>query len=171
VMKTFIIKQANFVFQRYFSVMANPEATNVEKLKAAKDFGFLLWFFVMIGVPIDALKDLIAGRDKYPNDYVTNSLIRVFGISKYSAYEFKRDPKAMVMNYFSPVSFQVPLDVMGQLQAFYDDESKGKPETLIRYAPFSDLLYYRYGPGKESQARKRYKKSLEGEFPVELLNF
>jgi SAM-dependent methyltransferase len=171
VMKTFIIKQANFVFQRYFSVMANPQATPAERAKAVKDFGLLLVYFVMIGVPIDALKDLVAGRDKYPSDYITNSLIRVFGISKYSAYEFKRDPKAMVMNYFAPVSFQVPLDVIGQLQAFYDDESKGKPETLIRYGPFTDLVYYRYGPGKESQARKRYKKSLEGEFPVELLNF
>jgi len=171
VMKTFIVKQANFVFQKYFSVMANPEATNAEKLKAAKDLTVLLLYFILTGVPIDALKDLLAGRDKYPNDYLVNSSIRMFGISKYSAYEFKRDPKAMVLNYFSPVSFQVPLDIMGQLQAFYDDESKGKPETLIRYAPFSDLLYYRYGPGKESQARKRYKKSLEGEFPVELLNF
>ena len=171
VMKTFIVKQANFVFQRYFSVMANPNSTLAEKAKAAKDLTALLVYFILIGVPIDALKDLLAGRDMYPNDYLVNSSIRMFGISKYNAYEFKRDPKAMVTNYFMPVSFQVPLDIMGNLQAFYDDESKGKPETLQRYFPFSDLLYYRYGPGVESQERKAYKKSLEGEFPVELFNF
>ena len=171
VMKTFIVKQANFIFQRYFSVMANPNSTLAEKTKAAKDLTALLVYFILIGVPIDALKDLLAGRDMYPNDYLVNSSIRMFGVSKYNAYEFKRDPKAMVTNYFMPVSFQVPLDIMGNLQAFYDDESKGKPETLQRYFPFSDLLYYRYGPGVESQERKAYKKSLEGEFPVELFDF
>ena len=93
-MKTFIVKQTNFVFQRYGSVFApGSKATVADKIKAGQDFLLLLMFFQLVGIPIDALKDLLAGRDMYKNDYFFNSLFRIFGVSKYNTYQFQRSPK------------------------------------------------------------------------------
>tara|TARA_R110002012_G_scaffold86926_1_gene215462 strand:- start:5787 stop:6245 length:459 start_codon:yes stop_codon:yes gene_type:complete len=41
----------------------------------------------MLGVPIDLLKDLIAGRLGYWSDYMFNSTVRLAGINKYFLYK------------------------------------------------------------------------------------
>ena len=173
-MKTFIVKQANFVFQRYISVMTNKESTVGERAIAAKDLGALLMFFLLIGIPIDALKDLLAGRDMYPKDYFFNSLFRIFGISKYNSYQFQRSPTEFAFSYVSPVAIQLPFDIMGQMLAIVNEKTMADPDRLLTPLPFSDLWYYRYGPGVESQKRKRYRKLTDkDERPVdirELLN-
>ena len=167
-MKTFIVKQVNFIFQRYGSVFApGSKATVAEKIKAGQEFLLLLMFFQLVGVPIDALKDLLAGRDMYKNDYFFNSLFRIAGVSKYNAYQFERDPKAFAFSYFAPVAFQVPLDTIGQLQALVNEDTVANPERLLTPLPFSDLWYYRYGPGAKSQEKKRFKRRTEKqEFPI-----
>ncbi|MAN64936.1 MAG: hypothetical protein CMI60_23630, partial [Parvibaculum sp.] len=173
-MKTFIVKQTNFVFQRYISVMTNKESTVGERAIAAKDLGALLMFFLLIGIPIDALKDLLSGRDMYKNDYVFNSVARIFGISKYNSYQFQRDPTEFALSYVSPVAIQLPFDIMGQMLAIVNEKTMADPDRIYTLAPFSDLWYYRYGPGVESQKRKRYRKLTDkDERPVdirELLN-
>ena len=169
-MKTFIVKQVNFIFQRYGSVFApGSKATVAEKIKAGQEFLLLLMFFQLVGVPIDALKDLLAGRDMYKNDYFFNSLFRIAGVSKYNAYQFERDPKAFAFSYFAPVAFQVPLDTMGQLQALVNEDTVANPERLLTPLPFSDLWYYRYGPGAKSQEKKRFRRRTEKqEFPIDI---
>ena len=169
-MKTFIVKQVNFIFQRYGSVFApGSKATVAEKIKAGQEFLLLLMFFQLVGVPIDALKDLLAGRDMYKNDYFFNSLFRIAGVSKYNAYQFERDPKAFAFSYFAPVAFQVPLDTIGQLQALVNEDTVANPERLLTPIPFSDLWYYRYGPGAKSQEKKRFRRRTEKqEFPIDI---
>ena len=169
-MKTFIVKQVNFIFQRYGSVFApGSKATVAEKIKAGQEFLLLLMFFQLVGVPIDALKDLLAGRDMYKNDYFFNSLFRIFGVSKYNTYQFQRSPKEFAFSYVSPVAFQVPLDIMGQSMALVNEGTMADPDRLLTPIPFSDLWYYRYGPGVESQEKKRFKRRTEKqEFPIDI---
>ena len=169
-MKTFIVKQTNFVFQRYGSVFApGSKATVADKIKAGQDFLLLLMFFQLVGIPIDALKDLLAGRDMYKNDYFFNSLFRIFGVSKYNTYQFQRSPKEFAFSYVSPVAFQVPLDIMGQSMALVNEGTMADPDRLLTPIPFSDLWYYRYGPGVESQEKKRFKRRTEKqEFPIDI---
>ena len=169
-MKTFIVKQTNFVFQRYGSVFApGSKATVADRIKAGQDFLLLLMFFQLVGIPIDALKDLLAGRDMYKNDYFFNSLFRIFGVSKYNTYQFQRSPKEFAFSYVSPVAFQVPLDIMGQSMALVNEGTMADPDRLLTPIPFSDLWYYRYGPGVESQEKKRFKRRTEKqEFPIDI---
>ena len=128
----------------------------------------------MIGVPIDALKDLIAGRDMYKNDYFWNSLFRIAGVSKYNVSKLADRPEEMLLSYALPVSFQVPMDIIGQLAAINNEDSPADPSRLVTLLPFSDLWYYRYGPGIKTQEKKRYRKITESqEAPIdieELLN-
>jgi ribosomal protein L20A (L18A) len=172
-MKTFIVKQVNFVFQRYISVITDTtgQFTAAEKAKAIKDFMLLMIYFQLIGIPVDAIKDLIAGRDMYKNDYFFNSLFRIAGISKYNTYEFQRNPTEFATSYFSPVTFQVPLDILGQIMAISNDDTMADPDRIITLLPFSDLWYYRYGAGVESQQRKVYRKGQEDEKPINIESF
>ena len=89
-MKSFILKQGNLINDRMISVIRSKTASGEEKRRAIAALIKLIFTFMMAGVPIDFIKDMIAGRDVYPEDYVDNALLRMFGLSKYNMYEARR---------------------------------------------------------------------------------
>jgi hypothetical protein len=58
---------------------------------------------------------------------------------------------------------------MGQSMALVNEGTMADPDRLLTPIPFSDLWYYRYGPGVESQEKKRFKRRTEKqEFPIDI---
>jgi hypothetical protein len=116
-MKSFQVKQLNFVVDKMLSRIFSNETTNPEKLAATKDLARLMFFMLIVGMPVDALKDLLAGRIGYLSDYVFNGIFRLAGISRYTAYSIKKEGVGeAALDYFTPVGLQQVMDVTGELQ-------------------------------------------------------
>jgi len=165
-MKSFVVKQMNLITRRYISVMFNSSLPLSQRATAAKDLIKLLFLFMLVGMPIDFLKDLIAGRDVYPSDYATNSLLRVAGISKYTLYEAQREGiGGAIKNYMTPVGIDQTFNMATDIGNILMDPSSIPDAKAVSYLPFSDLWYYRYGPGIEKQQRQRTRKRKEGVRP------
>jgi hypothetical protein len=188
-MKSFILKQGNLINDRMISVIRSKTASGEEKRRAIAELIKLIFTFMMAGVPIDFIKDMIAGRDVYPEDYVDNALLRMFGLSKYNMYEARRHGlvAAFAKAYIAPVPLSQVVVMSASLQ-----ESIGKVFTgeftgtdagkLFRdLAPMDSVWYYRYGPGfagplagkpmpgVESQRKKRQREAKDSSSIIESL--
>ena len=169
-MKSFVIKQTNLVGNRMIGKIiayTRGQASRDEAIKAILELLYLMLLFQLVGMPVDFIKDMIAGRDVYPDDYVANAFYRMFGLSKYNLYQVAEGsllPAAA--NYIVPV----PVAQIFAVAESTRDIATGKDTIaefeLIKYTPFADLLYYRFGPGAITQEKKAAKKSEKGILPL-----
>ena len=166
VMKSFVVKQVSTIFRRYVSTILDSNSSKREKARALGDLAKLFMAFALVGFPTDFLKDLLAGRDVYAGDYLTNSTMRVFGFSRYNLYELRKEGAGTVLkNYFFPVGLDQTFTIGDEIgKVIAGDEITDT--KLVPYLPFSDLWYYRYGPGIEKQQRVRTRKLKEGILPT-----
>jgi len=165
-MKSFMVKQMSLVVRKYGSVLFGRESTVRQRAEAAKDLIVLLILFQIVGLPVDFLKDLLAGRDVYPGDYSTNALLRIAGMSKYTIYQAEKEGIGGALeSYFMPVGVQQTFDMATDIGRIMTDISYIPDAKAVGYLPFSDLWYYRFGPGAEKQKKKRIRKRKEGVTP------
>ena len=166
-MKTFLVNQLNLTNDLYIKQMKEGA-----KNKDAKQFsdGFLglsklLVFMAMIGMPIDALKDFIAGRLGYLPDYAFNNTVRLFGISKYSSYKIQSEGfGSFALNFFMPVSVQQFIDVTKAAQDAIGGTPVGKTK-LPTLMPLSDVLNRIFGFTKQREQREYKRRIREGDRP------
>jgi len=188
-MKSFILKQGNLINDRMISVIRSKTASGEEKRRAIAALIKLIFTFMMAGVPIDFIKDMIAGRDVYPEDYVDNALLRMFGLSKYNMYEARRHGLAEAFGkaYLLPVPISQVVVMSASLQegigkVFTGEFTGTDAGKLIRdLAPMDSVWYYRYGPGfagplagkpmpgVESQRKKRQREAKDSSSIIESL--
>ena len=110
-MKSFMIKQLVFTKDRMLADMFGPGRTNAQRLKASKELTKLLAFMLLIGVPVDALKDLLAGRVGYLDDYLFDGVFRIAGVSRYTGYKIRSEGIGRAaFDYATPVAFQQAMD-------------------------------------------------------------
>lgn len=165
-MKSFMVKQMSLVGRKYVSVLFDRESTVSQRAVAAKDLVKLLIIFQIVGLPVDFLKDLLAGRDVYPGDYSTNALLRIAGMSKYTIYQAEKEGIGGALeSYFMPVGVQQTFDMATDIGRIMTDISYVPDAKAVGYLPFSDLWYYRFGPGVEKQKKKRIRQRREGVTP------
>ena len=166
VMKSFVVKQVSTIFRRYVSTIFDSNSSKREKARALGDLAKLFMAFALVGFPTDFLKDLLEGRDVYAGDYLTNSTMRVFGFSRYNLYELRKEGAGTVLkNYFFPVGLDQTFTIGNEIgKVIAGDEITDT--KLVPYLPFSDLWYYRYGPGIKKQERVRTRKLKEGILPT-----
>jgi len=173
-MKSFIIKQANLVNDRMISKILSRTSSGEEKGKAILELIYLIFLFQMAGIPIDFIKDMFAGRDVYPEDYVENAFFRLFGMSKYNMYILKeRGPAEFGISYIAPVPLMQALEMSKQVYFGGKKVVEGEFETedaqkIIRtLMPYDSLWYYGYGPGAKAQQDKQTRQSKErGRVPM-----
>ncbi len=162
-MKSFLVNQLNLTNDLYIQQMKT--GTRQQKAEAFIALSKLIVFMAMVGMPVDMLKDLIAGRLGYLPDYAVNNSLRIFGISKYSAYKIKRDGVgAFALNYFQPVALQQFVDVTKSVQQL----AEGTPverTKLMTLAPMSDVLNRIFGFTKQKEQREFKRRLKEGERP------
>ena len=188
-MKSFILKQGNLINDRMISVIRSKTASGEEKRRAIAALIKLIFTFMMAGVPIDFIKDMIAGRDVYPEDYVDNALLRMIGLSKYNMYEARRHGlvEAFGKAYLLPVPISQVIVMSASLQegigkVFTGEFTGTDAGKLIRdLAPMDSVWYYRYGPGfagplagkpmpgVESQRKKRQREAKDSSSIIESL--
>ncbi len=162
-MKSFLVNQLNLTYDLYINQMMN--GTRQQKAEAFLNLSKLIVFMAMVGMPVDMLKDLIAGRLGYLPDYAVNNSLRILGISRYSAYKIKRDGfGSFALNYFQPVALQQFIDITKSVQQL----AGGTPierTKLMTLAPMSDVLNRIFGFTKQKEQREFKRRLKEGERP------
>lgn len=169
-MKSFVVKQTNLVGNRMIAKIIaymRGQGSRDEALKALIELIYLMTLFQIVGIPVDFIKDMIAGRDVYPDDYVGNAFLRMFGLSKYNLYQAAEgDLFQSTVNYLAPVPI-AQVFAMGQSVR---DVASGKDTLgefeLIKYLPMNDVWYNRFGPGAITQEKKAAKKEEKGILPL-----
>jgi len=97
-MKSFVIKQANLVGNRYLAVIFSTKSSLGEKKDAILGLMYLAFLFQLVGFPIDILKALVSGRDIYQNDIAVDGLFRIAGISSFTIGKFADDPYLVLLH-------------------------------------------------------------------------
>ena len=166
-MKSFMVKQLVFTKDRMLADMFGPGRTNAQRLKASKDLAKLLSFMLLIGVPVDALKDLLAGRVGYLDDYLFDGVFRVAGVSRYTGYKIRSEGFGRAaFDYATPVAFQQAMDATGELQRVMSGERALSQSKFVAYAPYSDVINRMFGFQKVKERKTIKRKAAEGEFPL-----
>ena len=164
-MKSFLVNQINLTNDLYFSQMRNKNLSPKKTAEAFLNLSKLLVFMAMVGMPVDMLKDLIAGRLGYLPDYAFNNTVRLFGISRYSAFKIKREGiGSFALNYFLPVSVQQFIDVTKAAQDVFAGKPVGRTK-LPTLLPLSDVLNRIFGFTKQKEQREFKRRLKEGERP------
>lgn len=163
-MKSFMVTQLNYVRNEILNDMfsGDPRRATRGALELTRLMGFLL----LVGMPVDALKDFIAGRLGYLSDYVFNGIFRVAGVSKYQVYQTKKEGiGGALLGYFTPITVQQLVDYTVEIQRVMSGDKALTESKLISMAPFSDVLNRMFGFTREQQKKKYIRKRREGERP------
>jgi hypothetical protein len=166
-MKSFMVKQMVFTKDRMLNDIVNPKSTNAQRLKASKDLAKLLTFMLLIGIPVDALKDFLAGRVGYLGDYLFDGTFRIAGVSRYTGYKIRTEGVGRaVFDYLTPVAFQQAMDGTAELQRVLSGERALSQSKFVAYAPYSDVINRMFGFQKERERKTLKRKASEGESPL-----
>jgi len=166
-MKSFMVKQLVFTKDRMLNDIVNPKSTNAQRLKASKDLAKLLTFMLLIGIPVDALKDFLAGRVGYLDDYLFDGVFRIAGVSRYTGYKIRSEGIGRAaFDYATPVAFQQAMDATGELQKVMSGERAFTQSKFVAYAPYSDVVNRMFGFQKVKERKTIKRKASEGEFPL-----
>jgi hypothetical protein len=165
-MKSFMVVQLNYARNEILN-----EVFSGDKKRATQGMIRLirlLGFMLLVGVPVDAMKDFLAGRIGYMSDYVFNGIFRIAGVSKYQVYQTKREGiGSALIGYVFPISAQLLVDNTLELQRVMSGDKALTDSKLVTNAPFSDVLNRIFGFGKEKQRKKYIRRRLEkGELPT-----
>jgi hypothetical protein len=159
-MRSFVITQISKTRQVALNDILHGNAQ--QKLRGCMKLIQLMTFLVMVGIPVDALKDFLLGRAGYLEDYVFNGAMRAFGVSKYSLYRGKEKgiPQAL-WDYASPVPLQQTIDIGAQIAAVMNGRTPVEETRLAALLPLSDFWFYRWGPQAEKQRDKIKRRWVE----------
>ena len=157
-MKSFMVKQMVFAKDRIFTKMVSKN--KAERAQGAKDMVRLLTFMLLCGIPVDALKDFLAGRVGYTGDYLFDGIFRIAGVSRYTGYKIRSEGIGRAtFDYFTPVAFQQAMDATGELQRVMSGERAFSESKFVQYAPYSDVINRMFGFQKERERRTLERKA------------
>jgi hypothetical protein len=166
-MKSFMIKQLDFVRTRMLNEMFGRDKTSAQRLRGATDLAKLMFFMLMIGLPVDALKDFLAGRSGYFSDYMFNGVARLFGISRYQAYVARKEGIGQAaFDFVTPVGIQQFVDTTAAAQRVLSGQRAITDSKLVTLAPMSDVLNRLFGFSREREMREFKRRLGEGELPT-----
>jgi hypothetical protein len=167
-MKSFMIKQLNFVRDRMVNEFIDGVRTGDAKKirKASNDMALLMTFMLLIGLPVDALKDFLAGRLGYMSDYLFNGVFRIAGVSRYTAYQARKEGVGQAaFDYVTPVAIQQFVDMTSEVGRVARGERAITESKFVTLLPFSDVINRIFG-FQEGRERKEYMRRIkEGERP------
>jgi hypothetical protein len=165
-MKSFMVSQLNFFKDRIILNMFGPGRTTAQRIKASKDLALLLTFMVMAGFPVDALKDFLAGRIGYMGDYFFNGVFRIAGISRYTAYQARKEGIGQAtLDFVTPVAVQQFVDITSEMGRVATGQKAITESKFVTLLPFSDVINRVFGFQKERERREYMRRAREGERP------
>ena len=165
-MKSFMVTQLDAARTRMLDDVFSKESTQEQRVKGMQELAKLMIFFVMLGVPVDLIKDLLVGRMGYMSDYVFNSMTRVFGINKFMVYSIRNEGVGEAgVDFVTPVPLARVLDTTNQMSQILQGSKTFEQSGIWRTTPFSDLWTYRTDGAKEKmkkQMRRRESGDTKG---------
>jgi hypothetical protein len=167
-MKSFMIKQLNFVRDRMINEFIDGVRTGDAKKirKASNDMALLMTFMLLIGLPVDALKDFLAGRLGYMSDYLFNGVFRIAGVSRYTAYQARKEGVGQAaFDYVTPVAIQQFVDMTSEVGRVARGERAITESKFVTLLPFSDVINRIFGFQKGRERKEYMRRVREGERP------
>lgn len=151
-LKSFTIKQIDVYRNEVFA-----EIRKGNTVQGLKNLTRLMAFFVMMNASADFLKDLVLGREKEPEDYLVDNILRAFAISKFQIYTARREGvgTAAAKTILPPFKF---------IDSMYKDIDKAirkkgtNPNDLktIQSIPVTGKMYYWwFGAGADQNKKKK----------------
>lgn len=148
-LKTYTIKQLDVFRNEVFLKMRKDPKT------AIGNFLRLSSLLMLANGTADLLKDLILNRPIEPDDYVIDNLLRLFGVSKFTLYKFKKEGVSQGVS-----SFVVPplgkfissgaKDIDKMLQGEFDPQEA----EIIQSVPLLGKMYYWWFGGGKAKSEK-----------------
>ena len=155
-MKSFMIVQVNTARNLAFNKIARGlnqavrtgGKEGVDELREGMaNLLILMGYFVMLGIPVDFVKDIIAGRVGYISDYTFNSMVRVAGVNKYFLYKGRNEGYGTaIMNFAMPAPLAAVIDTGDKMTAAFEKEGSPTEKLfdsgILKQLPLYDTLHY-----------------------------
>lgn len=152
-LKSYTIKQFNFVRERVFEKLYVGLLNKDPKMvgEASVDMGRILAFSTLANGSADVLKAIIFNREIDEDDFMWDTLLRLFGVSKYTTVQMRKEGlDTAILKTIAPPQFGMMADV------FKDTQEMDKISDMrsVKYMPFVGKLYYwAEGRGVETEER------------------
>ena len=157
-LKSYTIKQFNFVRERSFSQLTEGVAT-ADPAKVARgsvELMRLLAFGAVANGSADVLKAILFNREIDPEDFWWNHLLRLFGVTKYTTVKLKKEGVGTALrDTILPPQFSMIDDIYKDVaKGFSEDGIDPNEMRSMKYMPIVGKLYYwREGKGKDVEEK------------------
>ena len=154
-LKTFTIRQFDALRRESFAEMRKGNV-----VKGLKNLTHLALFWATMGTTVDAMKDLVLGREFDPGDLAMENALKVFGVTRWSIYQAQEHGpmEALLRTARPPVKFFE--DIWKDAKSMTQGEFELKYAETIQDMPWVGKLYYwNFGAGAEKEAKKRGKSA------------
>jgi hypothetical protein len=157
-LKSFAIVHFSFFRKETLNKIMTPGS----RLEGMENLLKFMAALIMVGVPVDALKDWLFGRPFYIEDAVANNMLQAVMLNKYTVENFRKEgPLETGFGFIAPAITSIYKGVEMAIKT-------GKPSALLRNLPFKDFYYFRFTEAGREQVRERkqFKAFEKGQFPV-----
>mgnify|MGYP000380076841 CR=1 FL=1 len=140
-LKSYTIKQFNFVRERVWTKLMQGIATKNPKMigEASTDMMKILAFSTLANGSSDVLKSIIFNREIDEEDFMWNTLLRIFGITKYTTVQVRKEGLGTAaLKTIAPPQFGMMSDVFKDAQ----EMERIQDMRSVKYVPFVGKLYY-----------------------------
>ena len=152
-LKSYTIKQFNFVRERVWTKLMQGIATKNPKMigEASTDMMKILAFSTLANGSSDVLKSIIFNREIDEEDFMWNTLLRIFGITKYTTVQVRKEGLGTAaLKTIAPPQFGMMSDVFKDAQ----EMERIQDMRSVKYVPFVGKLYYwAEGRGVETEEK------------------
>ena len=152
-LKSYTIKQFNFVRERVFEKLYVGLLNKDPKMvgEASVDMGRILAFSTLANGSADVLKAIVFNREIDEDDFMWDTLLRLFGVSKYTTVQMRKEGlDTAILKTIAPPQFGMMADVFKDAQ----EMDKISDMRSVKYMPFVGKLYYwAEGRGVETEER------------------
>jgi hypothetical protein len=152
-LKSYTIKQFNFVRERVWTKLMQGIATKNPKMigEASTDMMKILAFSTLANGSSDVLKSIIFNREIDEDDFMWNTLLRIFGITKYTTVQARKEGLGTAaLKTIAPPQFSMMSDVFKDAQ----EMERIQDMRSVKYVPFVGKLYYwAEGRGVETEEK------------------
>jgi len=151
--KTFSLKQFNYVTKRHFKILFTRKPTDPLWIKAFYNLMRILALQLIVGIPVDYLKDLCLGRKFDISDSVWNNMAGNLLITKYDFFMLKENGlQYVIMNKIIPPLNYIWLPAKDVWDLNADKPAKEivrQMESWTAIPGIGKFLYWFFGKGHD----------------------
>ncbi len=158
-LKTYTLKLLDIHRRKWIDEIASGDPKRMAE--GLKNLTKLTAALMIMGMAVDALKDLIMDRDFEIEDLLMDNIIKLAGISKYQIYKSKTEG---VMNAFWQTLFVPPIgapidDLSKDISKIGFGNKKLKDAEALKGIPVGGKFYYWWWGGGKTKERKKYRNT------------